>query len=163
MLWWIKKISLFLIKLLISTIPSLLILVGSFLIALGSTQFLSNLWGFQFPFKFVAGYYVYVGLSIIIISLISSYFISKKISPSSGWIISLLTHAISITLLLTLLLSPLFHFFLMSSLFRFGFCDLINKTTENFSYPSLEQKDEELTIINQFCTSAGKIFKFKYP
>lgn len=161
MLLWIKKILLFLFKLLISTIPSILILVGSFLIALGSTQFLSNLWGFQFPFKFVAGYYVYVGLSIIIISVISSYFISKKISSRSGWIISLLTHAISVTLLLTLLISPIFHYAIMTYIFRFGFCKFIETTTE--MQVNNQSKKESLEITKQFCTAGSKLFSFQYP
>lgn len=163
MFLWIKKILLFLFKLLLSAIPSILILAGSFLIALGSTEFLSNLWGIHFPFKFIEGYYVYIGLLVIMISLLSSYLISRKISSRNGWIISLLTHAISITLLLSLLISPLFQFFLMSYLFRFGFCYLITKTTEDSSYSSQEQKEEALININQFCTSAGKLFNFKYP
>lgn len=150
-------------KLLLSAIPSLIIFLGSFLIALGSTEFLSMSFGGNFPFKLFPEYYVYLGLIAIVISLILGFLIGKKISSSSGWLMALLFHAVSLTLLLTLLISPLFHTFLMNYLFRFGYCTLITKSVEQNNYHDQTKKEEALKNLNQFCISANKLFNFGYP
>lgn len=158
-----KKLLRIIAYLILSLVPSILVIVGSYLIALGSTNFLSELLNVNFPLRnhLPLSYYVYLGLFIILISLIGAFFLSKKGISPFGWITSLLIQAIFITFFLTLFASPLFHFLIVNYLFKFGLCQWMTVTVE--TRVNNQYKQEALENTKQFCTAGSKLFNFSYP
>lgn len=156
---FLKRLFSTAISIILASVPSILVLSGSYLIALGSTNFISEYLHINFPYRnnLPHSYFTYLGFLTMLGGISAAFFLSKKLARL-GWLITLLVQGFFITIFLILFFSPLFHLTITNYLFKFGLCKIIADTVET---RNLDQETEEDS--QQFCTSASKLFNFKYP
>lgn len=143
----------------LSLIPLVLVLSGSFFIALGSELFMEPLVkAYDFPYELPSPNYAFLGFLLIVLGFLLTFYLIRKnkLIAAFGWIIALATQGIIVVFILTLVISPWFDILILNFSFNKGACKtldyLINSRTDQ------EYKEKALKQLDVFCQSAGEMF-----
>ena len=169
---FIKKILIFLVKILIGLIPLFLIFLGISLINSQAQSLMIMIYNIGFLPSSVSSTpnYIFIvsGIIIYVLALTSMYYLYKKGLGLFAWVDSIVAFSLLLLVILFFVYNPLTDVLIVQIAFKRGICTTLTAITKDNHYRDrstiYEASNQEAEKNqDQICTLASKVFNFKYP